>query len=386
MERRPDPRLEVQRLRWEQAYLDLKLKLLRLHLALRYDASQPRTPAGTPDGGQWVAADGSAAAPTASETIARAPQTTVQADGTRQELRQTPSSDSSWLAVRDTYRADGSLANQTVFNRDFSIIDSQFAPADGSVPWDSRHTIYAPDGRILTVQNAGPVQTLFDAQGQAISQSVWHPDGPEPQPLVQPAFVPALVLAPAAAEATIELGLILFTWLAARQVLGEQPVMVFRAREYERTDPDQLETSYVGTLPRERVETACPRMGEVQTYTDDAVTEATKDGKSYASPALYGTAVHSQLNQIIKALGDPDLKSERSFLKTLEEARDPYGVKGSIRIDVLEAAKNNTVCAYDIKTGVSSLGPTRMAEIARNAVKFRDGTTRVIVSEIRPSK
>lgn len=370
MPSRFNPRAEIARIRWEFAYIDLKLKRERLRLALRYDESQPRAPAGSSNGGQGVGTGGGAGGPARDANDRPAPQTTVHADGTRQELSKSSSSDSSWLAVQDTYRPDGSLAAQTVYNRDNSVIDSQFAPADGSASWDSRHTIYAGNGRILTVQNTGPVQTLFDTNGQAISQSIWRPDGPEPQDLVQPAFVPALVLAPAAAAAaaeaaaaTVELGLILFTWMAAQNVLGQQPVMAFKARDYEREEPDALKTSYVGTLPREEVELACPRMGEVQTHTDAAVTAATKDGQSYASPALYGTAVHSKLNKIIKDLNDPNLKGEKSFLKSGTEANDPYGAKGSIRIDVLEAAKNNTVCAYDIKTGVSGLGPARMAKL-----------------------
>lgn len=385
MPSRFDPRAEIQRMRWELAFIDLKLKRERLRLLLRYEENQPRAPAGSSNGGQWVGTGGTGRLAPGGETDPHTVQTTVRVDGTRQEVRQTTTTDSSWLAVQDTYRPDGSLAAQRVYNRDLSIIDSQFAQADGSTTWDSRHTIYAPDGRILTVQNAGPVQTLFDTNGQAISQSSWRPDGPEPQDLVQPAFLPALVLAPAAAEATVELALILYTWMAAQKLLNQQPVMAFKARDYERED-NSFETSYVGTLPKEEVETACQRMDKVQEKTDDAVSVATKEGKTYASPALYGTAVHSQLNKLIKKLNDPNLKAELSFLKSGEEADDPYGVKGSIRIDVLEAAKNNTVCAYDIKTGVSGLGPARMAEIASSAVRFKKGTTRVIVTEIRPSK
>ncbi|WP_341987226.1 hypothetical protein [Azorhizobium sp. AG788] len=395
MPTRFDPRAEIQRIRWEFAYIDLKLKRERLRLALRYDESQPRAPAGSPSGGQWVGSGGGASGNGGGDAShRRAPQTTVRTDGTRQEVRQSTTADSSWLAVEDIYRPDGSLATQTVYNRDTSVIDSQFAPADGSVPWDSRHTIYAPDGRILTVQNAGPLQTLFDTHGQAISQSIWRPDGPEPQDLVQPAFVPALVLAPAAAKATVELALILYAWMAAQKLLDQKPVIAFKARDYEREEPDNAESldlNFVGWMARDKVELACPRMSDVQTMTN-ASSEAAGSRDLYKSAASYGTAVHVTLkNKILadkesrKENGLPDtLLPEESLLKSNDEGKGNYGEKGTIRIDVLEDAGNETVCVYDIKTGVSGLLPGRSAEIAAHVTKFNRNAKRIIVTEVRP--
>ncbi len=386
MPTRFDPRAEIQRIRWEFAYIDLKLRLERLRLALRYDESQPRAPAGSPSGGQWVGSGGGASGNGGGDAShRRAPQTTVRTDGTRQEVRQSTTADSSWLAVEDIYRPDGSLATQTVYNRDTSVIDSQFAPADGSVPWDSRHTIYAPDGRILTVQNAGPVQTLFDTHGQAISQSIWRPDGPEPQDLVQPAFVPAFVLAPAAAKATVELGAILFTWLAAQNLLDQKPVMAFKAREYERDRPKELDMTYVGLKSFQDTKDACPKMGIVQGKTNEAAIQANK-GRPYKSASAYGTAVHKNLKDEIEKLNDSKLFAEISLLKSKADGEGRYAEKGTIRVDVLENTENDTVCVYDIKTGKNRLILGRTAEIASHVFKFRGNANRIIVMEMRPAK
>lgn len=396
-----DARAEIQRLRWELAYIDLKLKRERLRLILRYDENQPRAPAGSPNGGQWVGSGGDAGGSRPGDPDQPAPRTTVRADGTRRAIRQSPDSDSSWLAVQETYRPDGSLATQTVLNRDGSVIDSQFAPADGGLPWDSRHTIQTAEGRILTVQNAGPVQTLFDANGQAISQSIWRPDGPEPQDLVQPAFVPALALAPvavpaaeAAAVATVELALILYTWMAAQNVLSQKPVIAFKAREYEPAEPenaDSLELNYVGMLQRNKVEVSCPRMGDVQKFTNSAAMDA-GNRSDYQSAATYGTAVHTQLKNLIledkrkRLAGNKEdtLLPEISLLKSRADGIGEYGEKDTIRIDVLEDAGNATVCVYDIKTGTSGLLPGRSAEIATHVLKFRSKTQRIMVTEVRP--
>ena len=380
-----DARAEIQRLRWELAYIDLKLKRERLRLILRYDENQPRAPAGSPNGGQWVGTGGGAGGAGPGAPDQPTPQTTVRADGRRRAIRQSTDSDSSWLAVQETYRPDGSLAAQTVLNRDGSVIDSQFAPADSSLLWDSRHTIETADGRILTVQNAGPVQTLFDTNGQAISQSIWRADGPEPQDLVQPSFVPALVLAPAAAEATVELGAILFTWLAGQELLDQKPVIAFNAREYERDRPKELDMTYVGLRSFRDTKDACPKMEIVQDKANEAAIQANKGGP-YKSASAYGTAVHKILKDDIDKLNDPKLFAEKSLLKSRADGTGRYAENGTIRVDVLEDTENDTVCVYDIKTGKTRLVFGRTAEIASHVFKFRNNANRIIVLEMRPAK
>jgi hypothetical protein len=95
-----------------------------------------------------------------------------------------------------------------------------------------------------------------------------------------------------------------------------------------------------------------------------------------------------------------DLFAEISFMKTLFATgqlplqrdihgvpyppRVPYGRRGSIRIDALESRDGETVCVYDIKTGLSQLSLARMWELA--AVIFSKFPTakRIFVTEVRP--
>jgi len=56
------------------------------------------------------------------------------------------------------------------------------------------------------------------------------------------------------------------------------------------------------------------------------------------------------------------------------------------RIDVLERVGNGTTCVYDIKTGQRNLSLARANELAAHAIKAFPDTTRIIVTEVRPSK
>ena len=76
-----------------------------------YDPNQPRVPSGHSDGGQWTK--------TGSGTPAIARREAV-VDHSKQE---------SWGSYVDGYRADGSLAERRVFNRDRSRIVSEFKRA-----------------------------------------------------------------------------------------------------------------------------------------------------------------------------------------------------------------------------------------------------------------
>jgi hypothetical protein len=135
-------------------------------------------------------------------------------------------------------------------------------------------------------------------------------------------------------------------------------------------------------LDRDKVDAACPRLGEVQKRTDVAA-DAIRRGGRYFPPAEFGTAVHTNLKQQISDLHDPNFRAEVSYVKNEEEN---YGRKDSIRIDVLENVGDGTVCVYDIKTGRKGLSVARTTEIALNVFKAYPGTQRFIVSEIRPRR
>ena len=182
-------------------------------------------------------------------------------------------------------------------------------------------------------------------------------------PKVRLAFAgPAVV----GARATIQLGLMLYTMMSARNGADERTVTEFRAREFAVDGSGTFDFSGVRQLDRDEVDVACPRLGEVQARTDVAA-EAVKSNGGALSPQQYGTAVHLNLRDQIKDLDDPSLLAEKSLLKTKAEAN--YGDPGSVRVDVLENVGSGTVCVYDIKTGNSVLSGPRMSEIAVNVEK-----------------
>ena len=169
-----------------------------------YDPNQPRVPSGHGDGGQWTKTGGG------TSTIARRE---AVVDHSKQE---------SWGSYADGYRADGSLAEQRVFNRDGSRIVSEFKAPDDPGDWGERHTVVLPEGQKFTFENSGNVQRIFDGEGNLVSATEWTEEGLRPLPVGQLAFLPAAapavaLLSEAAGLALIAAGLSLSTWLASRK-------------------------------------------------------------------------------------------------------------------------------------------------------------------------
>ena len=139
-----------------------------------------------------------------------------------------------------------------------------------------------------------------------------------------------------------------------------------------------------GQLSRGETQRACPQLSDVQSRTDRIASEISRS--DHPNPARYGTEVHKRLEAEIKALGDPSMKAEVWLLKTKEETGRPpyYGMRDTVRIDVLENTRRGTVCVYDIKTGTKGLTPGRVLEIMTAAYLFDPTATRIIVIEVRP--
>jgi hypothetical protein len=188
--------------------------------------------------------------------------------------------------------------------------------------------------------------------------------------------------AAAGARATVQLGLMLYTYMSAQNGPDKQAIVTFRARKFE-AENGILDLENTQNLDRDEVGNVCPRLDEVQQRTDRAVVSVKATGRAL-SPQQYGTAVHINLKDQITQLNDPDFLAERSLLKADQEAG--YGARGSIRVDVLEHVGNETVCVYDIKTGQSKLDGPRMREIATNIYKNFPKTQKIIISEIRPTR
>ncbi|MFG1426293.1 hypothetical protein [Roseixanthobacter glucoisosaccharinicivorans] len=376
-----DDHLELAQIASALAALKFEVQLLRYGLARKagFNFAEPRIPAGNTGGGRWTDGGGSGGLVSAPRTVPRVSH-----------------SDAQESATRSIYRADGTLAEQGLANADGSRIVSRYAAPGDSPEWDSTHHVELADGAVATFRNRDNTQEIYDGEGRLLSQTIWAEAGPQPQAIVQPAFLP-LVATPAAI-ATIELALTLYGAYATGAFgplgAGAQPVIAFTAREYAPGQSPQMTPSYVGALTKEDVEKACRRLGELQDYADDAVRSL--DRSDYASAATYGTAVHSEINRRIRALGDPNFVSEFSLLKTRDEVgprflsellEDPgYGKEGSIRIDVLENTGTGTVCVYDFKTGRSGLTAARSIEIASAVSRHFQGVRNILVTQVRPNQ
>ena len=273
-----------------------------------YDPNQPRVPSGHSDGGQWTKTPGGG-----TPAIARRE---AVVDHSKQE---------SWGSYVDGYRADGSLAEQRVFNRDGSRIVSEFKPPDDPGDWDERHTVVLPDGQKFTFENSGNVQRIFDGEGHLVSATEWTEDGPRPLPIGQLAFAgaPPLVvpLGEAAAQALNAAALTFFTWLSSRKDPNRTAVFAFNAKKYEKPETDGNEKRpvvFVGSLTRDEVRKVCDKLPDVQKLTDAAVAKVKRVG-DYKGPADFGTKVHKEIADAIRKENDPDFKAEKSVIKTLLE-------------------------------------------------------------------
>jgi hypothetical protein len=294
----------------------------------------------------------------------------------RSQPRDSDATADGWTVIGG--RTDGVVREETVYHRDGSAIRAEVSASPLTTGWDERYTVIGPDGTILTFQNRGRQQQVFDSNASLVAESRWSPQGATTEPTVQPAYAFPWVVA-----ATVELGLTLFTWLSKGNTPDRQAVIAFSAHEFVPSAPPTLALDYVGMLARDDVEDACPRLGEVQMRTDDAVETVRRRGALDLSPTQFGTAVHVALKDQIDALRDPDFRAEVSALKNLNET---YGAKGSVRIDVFENIRDEIVCIYDIKTGRSGLRRNRAAELAAKAYKGLPSARQIIVIETRPTR
>jgi hypothetical protein len=374
--RRPvrlDPVTLLLRLRSELASANLMLAIYRLADVYRkYNPDQPRVPAGQPGGGQWTSGSGSGGGGGAEPS-----RTTADESG-----------EQPWSEVANSYGEDGSLASQTVVNRDGSTITSDFVPTDD---YDERHTVQLPGGEAFSFENDGATQTIRDAEtGQILSKTTWGPDGPEAEPIIEPAFAPAV---PFATKLFVEVGVpaaivaakTLYDWYSGPADGGyddgKRAVASFRAYDFDTADNARIAPDYVGRVDKKDVDDACPRHGEVQDRTDAAYDRAMQ-GITYPRPQERGTAIHKQLKDDIDALDDPNLRAEVS----IRESQDGKNKEGSIRTDVLERVGNGTVCVYDLKTGDEGLTRARSIQIARHVYKYYRDTTRILLIQIRPRR
>ncbi len=76
--------------------------------------------------------------------------------------------------------------------------------------------------------------------------------------------------------------------------------------------------------------------------------------------AAYGTKFHTAFESAVKALDNPELLTEQSYLNRQPVRR---GFPGSVRLDVVQGSRESITAVYDLKTGTASLTAQRIREI-----------------------
>ncbi|MCJ2122802.1 hypothetical protein [Methylobacterium sp. J-077] len=343
-------------LRHVLAGLALETKLMRLQRQLQAKnwETQPRAPAGQPNGGEWVPAPINAQWASFQEDRPGGPspqdpppltESTTLEDGTRV------------LSIR--IRA-------------------------GRKPFDEQHTVTAPDGESRVFETIGETQTVRDGKtGEVLSRTTFSPTGLVAEPIVQQAFAPALPLIAAPIIATFELGLQLLTYLSARED-GYGTVLGLTAQEYKLGDDPQMSMPmWIGRLSQAQLDDACPRAGEVQAIVDEVTARMTAQG-GYANATQLGTKIHVEIARIINEKHDPNFVAE--LILADRDQNGSYILLGSKRADVFERPRIDTVCIYDPKTGQKGWTPKQAVDSIKAAKREFVDAVRFIMIQVRPKK
>lgn len=352
---------EAHDLRLLLAILRTETKLVRLRRALsqKYNADQPRAPAGQSDGGRWVSDGG----------------------GSGDSIGSMPRTGGRWASLDGD--PDAGTPQRTMLDGGGEVLSIRVRSGRGE--WDEQHAVVTPDGDSRVFENAGEVQTIRDGQtGEVLSRSTFAGVGAAPAATVQPAFLPAapFVVAPAIA-ATLEAAAMLFTVLAGRSAgLGKEPGSIALRYNFESDPEKQFPVVWVGKVDQQALDQFCPHNQEVQIVTDDATRRLTALHPKLDKTRL-GSLNHYEIGQTFKARGYPELKIEYSLDKTTgPNAR--YGAQDSIRLDLYDLAPDQMVCVYDPKTGKEGLHPKRALVLARTAKRHFPTSRGIIMIQVRP--
>lgn len=344
-----DEETALRKLKARHADLDLDIKLLRFGLKAGFNPSQPRVPAGDPDGGQWTDSGRGA-------RVGRA-----RSDGNRPATRTSPAKTPSRSApVSPSGKPGASLARVT----------TRVGPRDSSGRPNVQHTVGLPGGRRFVFQTEGTSQTVLDGAGKPISKTLWTPQGPMSQPVVRLASADDT-------QGVFDAARQLYNRLSATNTRDQRACLAFTAKEFRPDGSLLTPLSFVGMLSRAETEKVCTKLALVQRLSDEAMQEAKLTGP-YPNATVFGTAVHSRLHKKILALKDSTLTSEQSLLKRMEETLFDFS---AVRVDVLEDRNVGPICVYDLKTGRRGLSRSRAIEFARR-LAFHGRP--IIIIEVRP--
>jgi hypothetical protein len=361
MPERSRARGELVVLRNVLAGLALETKLIRLQRLIHGKGweTQPRAPAGQPDGGEWVPGPG---------------------DGQWASLHEDQSGGA-------TSQDPPPLTESTTLEDGTRVLSVRIRP--GRQPFEEHHTVTAPDGVSRIFETSGATQTILDGHtGDVLSRSTFTATDLASEPLVQPAFLPAVPLAIegalAAVEAvrTLELALSLLAVLSARND-GFGTVLGLTAHEF---DPDSGSQPalipWVGKLNQQALDGACPRNGEVLAMVNDVANTVRASGH-YRNPTDFGNKVHIEVARRVNSQNDPDFTAEI----LIDRSGQPLNPRrpGNLRLDLLENVEaTRTVCVYDHKTGNAEISMARAMQLAAAALRRYPYLRRIILIQVKP--
>ncbi len=342
-----DDETALRKLKARHADLNLDIKLLRLGLKAGFNTSQPRVPAGDPDGGQWTDGGGSAG---------------------RSRPSGIPASPGASSGIVPGRTPGAAASNKPAIDR--ARIATRPGPSNRPGRPDVRHTVSLPGGRRFVFQTEGTSQTVLDGAGNPIIKTLWTPQGPMSQPVVRVASADDT-------QGVFDAARQLYNRLSAANTRDQRACLAFTAKEFRPGGSLLTPLSFVGMLSRAETEKVCTKLQLVQKLADEAMGEAKLTGP-YSNATVFGTAVHTRLHKKIMSLKDPTLTSEQSLLKRMEESLIDFS---AVRVDVLEDRNVGPICVYDLKTGRRGLSRSRAIEFAtRLAYLGRP----IIIIEVRP--
>jgi hypothetical protein len=213
----------------------------------------------------------------------------------------------------------------------------------------------------------------------------WTDKGPsgdsskDPGLVTRPAFLMPIIRT---ATQSFERALVAFGVMSAGNSPDATAVLKINARVFKPGATPEDPWVAVDVLTKEEADALCPKRVEVQELVDKAAEMHKRE--DYPTASRRGTAIHNYVEHEINKQNDPDFRAEVSLLDSKEVTR---GTLDSKRLDVFEnTRKEATVCIHDEKTGKKPLSFAEMTRLVAAAHDRYEGTERVIITEVRPSK
>jgi hypothetical protein len=151
---------------------------------------------------------------------------------------------------------------------------------------------------------------------------------------------------------------------------------------------------WVGRITEKEVNDVCERYQQAKDITNKATKKIRADG-TYSDDADFGMKVHKEIEEQVKAIGNPNFLAEKPLWRMRED--DPSqpvaqdrdrtlnrGTRDSIQLDILDNNQRGTVCVYDPKLEKQRMRRRRFDEIAASVFYHFKNVHSIILVEIKP--